>query len=245
MKLQIMSDLHLEFEPFRYRETDADVVILAGDIGVKAKGVEWAMKIDKPVIYVMGNHEYYGSSLPRQLEKCQDIANGSNVHFLENDIATIDGVNFFGCTLWTDFELHGSEYASKVLAGRHMNDYQAIRSSGTYSKLHPNKTQELSIESQKWLDESLKEHEGETNVVVTHHLPSEKSCSSEYKSSNLNPCYASNLEALILDRNPALWVHGHTHDAFDYHIDKTRIICNPKGYYDQNFDFYPKLIIEV
>lgn len=67
MKLHILTDLHLEFGPFYPPETDADLVILAGDTDVGTKGITWAKEafIGKQVVYVPGNHEYYGSERGR------------------------------------------------------------------------------------------------------------------------------------------------------------------------------------
>ena len=61
MKLHILNDLHIEFEEFAPPATGADVVVLAGDIGVGMDGLRWAKArfSDTPVIYVPGNHEFY------------------------------------------------------------------------------------------------------------------------------------------------------------------------------------------
>ena len=111
MKLHILSDLHLEFDPFPMPSTDADIVVLAGDIDLGTGGLAWAMNaIRKPVIYVPGNHEFYFRHMNKTAIEMREIAAGSgNIHLLDNDEVIIDGVRFLGCTLWTNFELFGSD----------------------------------------------------------------------------------------------------------------------------------------
>ena len=109
MKIHVLSDLHTEFAPFHPPETDADVVVLAGDVGVGTRGVpmirEWFP--DRPVVYVAGNHEFYREAIPRLSEKIAGAAEGTRVHYLENRAVVIGGVRFLGCTLWTDFDVFG------------------------------------------------------------------------------------------------------------------------------------------
>ncbi len=108
MRLWILSDLHLEFGPVELPRVEADVVVLAGDVHKGRRGLAWARErfAATPVVYVLGNHEYYGEALPRLREKLEGEAAGSSVHLLENRAVEIGGVTFLGCTLWTDFELH-------------------------------------------------------------------------------------------------------------------------------------------
>lgn len=111
MKLLILSDLHLEFALFQPAETDHDVVILAGDIGVGPETIAEAAHLfaGKPIIFVPGNHEYYNTVLNECAEIMRNKAKGLGVHFLDNDEVVIDGVRFIGSTLWTDFRLFGDE----------------------------------------------------------------------------------------------------------------------------------------
>ena len=107
MELQILSDLHIEFAPYEMIDTDADVVVLAGDIHLGERGFKWARDNipDKVVVYVLGNHEFYKAATPRLIEKLTDRAAGTNIHVLENRSVAIGGIRFLGCTLWTDFDL--------------------------------------------------------------------------------------------------------------------------------------------
>jgi Icc-related predicted phosphoesterase len=107
MKLHILSDLHTEFADFDLPETDADVVVLAGDVGVGTGGLEWLLKqrLDKPVIYVPGNHEFYGHDIAL-MEQLRSSA-PPDVHVLDNQSVVIEDVRFLGSILWTDFQLFG------------------------------------------------------------------------------------------------------------------------------------------
>src|SRR6201999_1702107 len=112
----------------------ADVVILAGDISVGTRGVAWAREWadGRPVLYVVGNHELYGHSLPALIDEMRESAAGSSIHVLENDELIVDGVRFLGCTLWSDFEFDGAERraAAMLLSARVVNDYGQIRTDG-------------------------------------------------------------------------------------------------------------------
>jgi predicted phosphodiesterase len=101
MKIQLLSDLHVEFGDYRYEESDCDVVVLAGDIHTKGRGLSWALDNikHKPVIYVFGIHEFYGATYPKLLDRMMQQCIGTNVHILENDLFKLDGINFLGCTL--------------------------------------------------------------------------------------------------------------------------------------------------
>lgn len=136
MKIQILSDLHIKFEEYDYPITDADLVVLAGDIHGTDKGIIWAQEnIKVPVIYVLGNHEYYKKAYPKFIREIKDTARNSNVHVLENDYINIDGINLLGCTLWTDFELFGDPRDSGYQCQQIMTDYKKIRRSPSYSKM--------------------------------------------------------------------------------------------------------------
>lgn len=92
-------------------DLDCDVVILAGDIGKGLKGLEWGREAfdDVELVYVAGNHEYYGGALGHLTDKLRARAVELGVHFLENDATVIGGVTFVGATLWTDFALFGDD----------------------------------------------------------------------------------------------------------------------------------------
>ncbi len=248
MKLLILSDIHLEFEAFEIPQTDADLIILAGDTGVGTKGLEWAASLatDKPIIYINGNHEYYRHAHPKLVNKMREMEFDTDVYFLEKNECVIGDIRFLGCTLWTDFNIMGNVPMGLLDAGSNMNDFKLIRNSSRgYSKFHPNDSLVLHRESLYWLEQCFKASTQKT-VVVTHHAPSIKSIPDCYKGSSLNPAFASDLSDLILNYQPALWIHGHLHSPSDYYIGKTRIICNPRGYPNEDvMGFEPGFVMEV
>jgi hypothetical protein len=255
MKLHILSDLHLEFAPFEPFSTDADVVVLAGDIGKKTDGIYWARSAfpEKEVVYVPGNHEYYGTQRLETLAAMRNAALECGIHFLDdNDVvikpaAAQNSVRFLGCTLWTDFRFFGDEMKQQaMLAGQNgLNDFRLIREgSGHFSPAH---SIELHEKSLAWLKQILAiPFQGKT-VVVTHHLPSAQSVVERFKNTPLSACFVSNLDYLF--GKMELWIHGHAHDNFDYEANGTRVICNPRGYVTQrgaeNANFKPGLVVEI
>ncbi|QEN03351.1 phosphoesterase [Thiospirochaeta perfilievii] len=248
MKIQILSDLHLEFDYREYEFSNCDLLILAGDIYSGTKGVEWIKNkvTNIPVIYVMGNHEYYNNYFPSLLDKCKEIAKESNIHVLENESITINNITFHCATLWTDFELFNNSSIAQFECERCMNDYHCIRLDTNSSKLRADITRQIHHQTKKWLNKSLTESKTDKNIVITHHAPTIHSIATRFKDSLLSTGFASNLEDLIINKEPNLWVHGHVHDAIDCYVGKTRILCNPCGYPHENSNGYiDDLIIEI
>jgi len=130
VRLQIYSDLHLERGAVAPEVGDADVIVLAGDIHTGTRGIDWAKTLDKPVIYVAGNHEFWGEDYGDHLEALRQAAAGSAVHFLENEAVIVQGVRFLGCTLWTDY---ANGHDAMVDFGHWMNDHQEIRAAGWWT----------------------------------------------------------------------------------------------------------------
>ena len=248
MKIQILSDIHQEFGITELSFDQAEVLILAGDVNLGTKGVEWMLESlpDIPIIYVLGNHEYYKGSYPKTLHKIQEVASGTNVHVLENEAVTIGNITFHGASLWTDFALLGDPKTYGIICQTQVSDYKYIRRDPSYSRLRSIDTYNIHQISRRWLIESLEAHRGKTNVVVTHHAPSERSLPSRYRGKATSSAYASNLESLIQAYDPVLWVHGHIHVPQRYQIGSTQVICNPHGYIDEPYNGYEKeLIIEL
>ena len=247
MRLHILSDLHTEFASFDPPATDADVVVLAGDIGVGPGGIQWASRQfpEAPVLYVPGNHEYYGHDI--RDTTLLSAAVPANVRVLNNDTCEIDKVRFLGTTIWTDFRLYGEEEAwlSRETARKLIDDFVSIRRGDRL--FTPEDSVALHEASKAWLVSELgKDFDGPT-VVITHHLPASPSIAEKYKDDPLNPAFASKLEDIIEEYRPELWIHGHTHVACDYEVFGTRVVCNPRGYpsESQARGFAPGLVVEV
>lgn len=248
MKIQIVSDIHLEFGIREIPAEDADVVVFAGDIHLGESGVKWMTEhySHLPVIYVMGNHEYYRNSYPGLLNKLKTLTRKTNISLLENESICLDGVTFHGATLWTDFELYGNAELAQWESQQSMNDYRLIRKDPSYSRLHPADTMAQHKASLRWLGKSLQESKTKKNVVITHHAPSLKSVPEIFQKHMVSAAFASDLEGFIGSTNPDLWIHGHIHTAADYRIGQTRVLCNPMGYPEEKGTGYTdQLVIEI
>lgn len=248
MKIQVISDLHQEFGISDTDFENADLIIFAGDTNLGTKGIEWIKKriLNKPVIYILGNHEYYKGTYPKTLYNIIEASKGSNITVLENKRIEFNGIRFHGSTLWTDFSLFGSPVEYGIICQATMNDYKQIRRDPSYSKLRTIDTFKIHQISKTWLEESLEESTDYTNVIITHHAPSLKSIPELYKNDPITSAYASDLEALILKYKPLYWIHGHIHTPTRYKIGDTEIICNPHGYINEKFNGYnPRLLITI
>jgi len=227
MKIRILSDLHNEFlrEPRAMpRVSDADVVVLGGDIDVGTRGLEWARQtFVSRIIYVPGNHEYYGLDFDETRARLHEAAALHGIDLLDPGAVEIDGVAFIGATCWTDFELFGEPDREMSIAWKELNDFQVIK------KFSPVRALDLHREERAFIARHLEATRGKRRVVVTHHLPSLKSVSERYREDRLSAAFASDLDAIIERERPALWIHGHTHDSVDFRIGETRVICNPGG----------------
>ncbi|AJC20384.1 metallophosphoesterase [Pandoraea pulmonicola] len=239
MRLHILSDLHLSVAPLAVPDVDADVTILAGDISRPAQAIEWAKQLPRPVIYVPGNHEFYGATLAGTLAELRRLVAGTNVHLLERATAVIGGVRFVGTTLWTDFALYDAQGKHNEVieaSQKFVRDFTRIRvgdPAAPWSDLPfftPDDSAALCRENVAWLSRVFATpHDGPT-VVVTHHAPTPKSIHPRFDGSPVNPAFISDLTSVVEQSDAALWIHGHTHDSFDYRVSRTRVLCNPRGY---------------
>jgi predicted phosphodiesterase len=231
MRLLVLSDLHLEFTPFDPPPDGFDAVVLAGDIHVGLQGLRWGRAAFPrvPVLYVPGNHEYYGHDWDELPGRLRDEAARLGIHLLDREELLRDGVRFLGCTLWTDFDLFGEERRDESMkASLVLADYHRIRLQGTL--IQPWQTRERHLADRAWLAERLAAGPGpaRSTVVITHMLPSWRSTADRYRDQRSSAGFASHLDELI--RQSDLWIHGHTHDSFDYVEGSCRVVCNPRGY---------------
>jgi Icc-related predicted phosphoesterase len=239
MKIHLVSDLHLEFIQRDYPGErlitpvpGTDVLVLAGDIANGAEAcklfADWRAQERIPIIYVAGNHEYYGRVYEPMLQKIREGAAMNNIHFLENNSVEIGGVRFLGCTMWTDYKLEPTltQAFQMDYAGKRLNDHRLIRK-GRYL-FSPKDALALHMDSRAWLKSELAKPFAGKTVVVTHHAPHLTSVHARYASNPLNAGFVSNLAPLM--ENVDLWLHGHVHDGFDYEIGGCRVVANPAGY---------------
>lgn len=262
MRLRVLSDLHLESGLPDLPEIEADVVVLAGDTAEGTRGVEWACERfpSTPVVYVLGNHEYYGHVFPDLIHDLRRAAEGSTVYVLEQDAVTIGGVEFLGCTLWTDQNLwEQPDFCAKLLE-RTLNDYHRIHSGASGKRFCAAETREAHFRARHWLEETCRVRPVGPRVIVTHHAPSPRSIPlEEWRAAKdlrhpsraglnllIRSGYASRLDDLVVQSGADLWVHGHIHAPVDYRIGITRVLAKPRGYGNQlHGQIHPGLVVEL
>ena len=250
MRLHVLSDLHLERQSFVPAGVDADAVVLAGDIATGTRGVDWARSWanGRPVLYIAGNHEFYGHAMPGLIDELRQAAVGSSVHVLENDAVVLDRVRFLGCTLWSDFEFDGRERRAESmrLCERVVNDYEHITFGPGGRTLTPRDTRMFHLSSRRWLAARLTQpHDGAT-VIITHHAPLIRTRPPVPELRALAGAFASDVTDLMGADRVALWIFGHTHRVADLEVRGTRILSNPRGYPHQPVaGFDPGYVIEL
>jgi predicted phosphodiesterase len=256
MIIKLVSDLHLEFSDITIPNTDnVDVLVLGGDILVADKlfreGSEIGQRFrdflkrcsqDFPqVIWIAGNHEFYGGGhfyghVDLMREYCAN--NYENVYFLECDTKIIDNVKFVGASLWTD--MNRNDPLTVLHCKDSMNDYKAIKNDRKgYISISPRDTIDRHCDTLEYFRQAVaKDNDEQKIAVISHHTPSWQSCAEQYRRDYLmNGAFHNNLEDFILDRpDISLWLHGHTHVAFDYILGNTRVVCNPRGYQNHSIE---------
>ena len=241
MKLAVVSDLHLDYHKPKIAtkvvwqlinvldEEKADWIVLAGDLstaGLFKKSKLWCElweSIADRTIFVPGNHDFYGVTIPEFWERVGELG---FAHTLHNDLIEVDGVKFYGGTLWFNKPIQGDGF----LPG--WCDYEWIK--GPKTDIYD----EAAAFRANFPDAC--------DIIVTHHLPTERSVAPRFKYESTNCFYVNDCEDLIRIAKPKYWIHGHTHDPLHYQFNKdTNIICNPLGYPNQNTGRYDIKIIEI
>ena len=240
MKVKYISDLHLEFAPLDDQPlADVDVLVLAGDITIKNR-VDWineqAERFEH-VIYVTGNHEYYKSNISNTDDYLEDDLD-PRVHFLQNRSVKIEDTWFHGATLWTDMGTPADQY----FINQGMNDFRIIRYGPDFRRFRSDQAALFHHQTMQYFKKNVKEGD----VVITHHAPSFKSSLDCFIGTPLNPAYATDLSNFMMDHKPKFWIHGHMHNTSDYRIAGTNVLCNPRGYInEENFEFDVNKTFEV
>lgn len=189
MKIQIYSDLHLGFARFYPAPSDADVVILAGDIDIKSRGVSLANDtFQYPVNYVRGNHEFYGSHIDHTLRKMKEAA---APHVLENEVMILNQTRFLVTTWWTDYSSTGDVVAPKRVDCDWMIDFTVIRTDDNFRRLRPDDLIAKSQAAYAWLTGELGKPFAGKTVVVTHHAPTSEYVSADFPAHHI-AAYANN-----------------------------------------------------
>lgn len=251
VKIRVLSDLHLEFQDWNPPDASADIVVLAGDIHSGTRGVEWARRQFPvmPIIYVPGNHEFYGRDIQETVSDLRKAGRRFGVDVLHGRGILVGGVRFLGATLWTDFALHGADgpslHRAMSDAKYGMSDFSIIRN-GVHGLFRPEHARAMHLEQTRWIRERLADDFPGPTILVSHHLPHPRSIHRKYWGSALNPGFASDLSHLM-GPPVAAWIHGHTHESCNYVEQGTRILCNPRGYgpFDLNAAFDPVLTFDI
>lgn len=254
-KFWVFSDLHLEIDytiPFPIEAEDADAIVIAGDLTCASKISKTASELiehyDLPIIFVAGNHEFYKQSSYR--EAIQNIRNTAEksitenwkqtFHFLNRDELIFGDTRILGATLWVDMAMAMGAKTSQDRIWRlreaqfALNDFRQIKMDSRL--MRPADMIELCRRDTQWLREQLqKPFDGQTTVVISHHMPHPACTPDIYRDDKHNYLFANSEKAfddILNDERlaPDLWICGHTHQAFDIDIGFTRVVCNPHGY---------------
>ena len=239
MNIQIASDLHLEFHKRQapgytglVPTPGADMLVLAGDIGVWTDGIKAFENWPVPIVYVHGNHEMYaGTDLDRAILDLRETCADLGIHFLENESLLLDqfpGVRFLGACMWTDYRIFGWERQPDAMreCAAVLRDHERIRTLGR--QFMPSDALKRHQASAQWLREQLALPFAGATVVVTHHGCGWGSVAVKWKDDLTTPGFSSDLTSLA--KQADYWIHGHTHDSHDYRIGKCRVVVNPRGY---------------
>lgn len=259
MNFDLVSDLHL----FSYSEGDmkglkpsSSILALLGDVcEVKnfsriKKFFKFVSKNWQYVLYVPGNHEFYGGNLESTITEMRTFLKPfRNIILLDNDVVSIDNVRYIGSTLWSDMD---NEDSLTIKACQYLiDDYNHIRKTfgGKEVIITPQDTVNLYYKNVDFIKKMIEITPDYFNVVLTHHAPSYKSISPRFVGNAANGAFVSNLEEFILDRPKIkVWAHGHTHSWVDYDIGDCRVVGNPLGYRRElyrNYNEYKPITIEV
>lgn len=271
MKIQLLSDLHLEVHPHLMPAPapGADVLVLAGDIGSYQTGSQlvdadfglarfsplhgWPT----PVLFLPGNHEYDTFDFDQAHARLRDTCERLRITWLEREALVLQGVRFVGTTLWSDFDALGPDVddagatlgqllKSRDKAFRAANFY--LRKTGATRHGAPMLAQEVreqALVCQQWLQQALQEpHQGVT-VAVTHFAPSLRSADPRYGMAPGTAGFCNALDGLLQHAN--IWLHGHLHAPSDYVHHGCRVVANPLGYArkSEQTGFLPGLLVDT
>lgn len=246
-RIHILSDLHDDIcktaygKEFVIPDVDADVIVVAGDLDGKLSTSGRVLlertrrELGKPIVVVAGNHDYWRGSVDREIERTRERMSVDGIHILDCETIVLAGMRFVGATLWTDYAITGDTWRAVQDCSARMNDFKYTRA-GTGSvrdRLTAERLQGLHMRHRRYIESVLATPFDGPTVVVTHHAPSSQSLQGgrvDVREDHTDGAYASDLEPVMHQYGPALWIHGHVHTAKDYSIGATRVVSNPRGY---------------
>lgn len=242
----------MEGYAFKYEFAGEDVLVLAGDIHTSNRHHHLlsSVPIGVKILLVAGNHEYYHGNYQDVNHYLRTLqVPFSNYKFLQDEGTTIDGVEFFGGTMYTDFSLYQNAPLAEIDAMRGITDFHVSRISdptipGTDRRWTVDDHKRNHTQYVKKLTEWLKKTEDNPRrVVISHFVPTPKVVHPRWGVSTLNAYFTCDMERYM--GWSGLWMYGHTHDSGDVKVGDTRVVGNPKGYGSENIHWDPNLIVEI
>lgn len=254
MKVSIVSDIHLEFskDVFLNNDENSDLLILAGDIGsgISPETDSFILnccKMYKDVIFVLGNHEFYGFDINDVVAHWVDFSSRlTNLHFLNNSSCEVDGIKFIGSTLFSDtvndLTIPESLYVNKIKHSfkKEINDFNSIYLNG--SKITVDEYNDEYVKSINYITDEINKETDFKKVLITHYATMMPSIGDEFVGSPSRPFFTTDLSNLICNSDLDLVVHGHLHNKSDYEYFGKRVICHPYGY-GQDYGFKIKQVV--
>lgn len=260
MNFELASDIHLRY--FNdlgddFFDPQSSILAVVGDVCECHQLVpgfrifERMSETWEHVLYVLGNHEFYGATLSNSMISYvkRVLKPLKNITVLEKESIQIMDTLFVGTTLWSGMENRNPVVENACRQA--ISDYTYIRMSdqrGFGRAIQPLDTVNQFTKNVKFLRKTLQSVDSSV-VVLTHHAPSYLSVSESFKGSLYNGAFVSDLDNLILDHQQIrVWAHGHVHSEHNYRLGDCRIVCHPLGYrrelYRDSRDYRP-LLVEV
>lgn len=237
MRIQLLSDLHLESEDFDPQPApDAELLVLAGDIDSRWEAYARFARWPVPVLVVPGNHEFDGRNVRTAFDAFERHCTALGLHWLHR--RTIDRVDsqgrtvrFVGATRWCDFDLFGEKERNKTLrVGTYFQ--KVMRASWDDEPFDVHHVRALALEDRAWLAASLAEPRTvDATVVVTHFAPSLRSADPRYGAQWSTAAFCNADDDLV--ERADLWLHGHVHCRHDYRLGAARVVCQARGLADK------------
>jgi Calcineurin-like phosphoesterase len=233
VKLQLLSDLHLETEAFEPEpHPEAELLVLAGDIDSTWAGYRRFAGWPVPVIVVAGNHEFDGRELNDAWPALRNLCGEFGFALLEQQQhvqADRQGkrIRFLGTVRWCDFDLWGEAKRAKALrGGSYFQKVMAATRNGQPFDAHA--VRDESLRCGAWLSSALQEPtDADATVVITHFGPSAQSADPRYRHNISTASFCNADDALVPQAD--LWLHGHLHCRHDYALGSARVVCNARG----------------
>ena len=199
---------------------------------------------------MFGNHEFYGYHFKRAVGDIRPLLRDDkrfkNLQILERSTATFGDTVVIGATLYTDFNNGDELTLGRVNYG--MNDFHTVWEDVSHKAMFTTKAAyKYHVQTKAYIINQLRKHRDKKCIVVSHHAPSYYSIDPRYvNEKTMNHGYASNLDDIMTSEYaPLFWCHGHVHCVKNYGVGDTRVLCNPRGYNDENWEFNPTMTFGI